>query len=199
MPLIFNAPSRFAARRVARPVSLVDLLPSLVELAGAAPDWADPLDGISLVPLLEGDDSTAQRSVIAEYTDMGVTAPCRMIRRGSLKLMYTHGQPWRLYDLANDADELEDVAEKPAYREAVTRLQHELLENWNPELVLQKVLTSQRRRLFIRKVSQASGKLPDWSYQATRDDRRRYVRSSGAAGAKARARFPFVPSVDDRS
>jgi hypothetical protein len=34
---------------------------------------------------------------------------------------------------------------------------------------------------------------PQWDYQATRDDSRRFVRASGAAGAKARARFPFVP------
>ncbi len=33
----------------------------------------------------------------------------------------------------------------------------------------------------------------DWSFQATRDDHRRFVRASGAARAKALARFPFVP------
>ena len=38
--------------------------------------------------------------------------------------------------------------------------------------------------------AKASGKLPDWSYQVGRDDSKRFVRASGAAGAKARARFP---------
>jgi len=54
------------------------------------------------------------------------------------------------------------------------------------------VLASQRRRLFLKQAAAASGVDHDWSWQATRDDHRRFVRASGAAGAKARARFPFV-------
>jgi len=55
------------------------------------------------------------------------------------------------------------------------------------------VLASQRRRLFLKQAATASGVDHDWSWQAMRDDHRRFVRASGAAGAKARARFPFVP------
>src|SRR5690349_15274778 len=57
VPLLVHAPGRFAARRVDQPVSLLDLLPTLVELAGGWGDEAGPadtLDGTSLVPLLEG-------------------------------------------------------------------------------------------------------------------------------------------------
>ena len=55
VPLIVSAPGRFAARRVATPVSLVDVMPTLLELArrpGARRRSAG--DGRSLVPALRG-------------------------------------------------------------------------------------------------------------------------------------------------
>ena len=55
VPLIIHAPRQFAARRVAQHVSLVDLLPTLADLAvGAtgAPELAGPVDGRSLTPLM---------------------------------------------------------------------------------------------------------------------------------------------------
>lgn len=192
VPMIINAPGRFAPRRVAQPVSLVDLLPTLTELGGIGDDWADPIDGHSLVPLLTGAEPVPVRDVIAEYTDMGVIAPCRMLRRGPLKLMFTHGHPWRLYDLEQDPDERDDLAGRPERAGELAVLQRSLLDGWDPEAVHARVIASQRRRRFIRDVTRRSGRLPDWSYQATRDDRKRYVRSAGAAGAKAKARFPAV-------
>ena len=197
VPMIVSAPRRFTPRRVARPVSLVDLLPTLAELAGTDGDWIDPIDGCSLLPLLTGADAGPVRDVIAEYTDMGVIAPCRMLRRGSLKLMFTHGHPWRLFDLANDPDELEDLAGRPDRSLDLAMLQRALLDGWDPEAVHARVLASQRRRGFIRDVARRSGRMPDWSYQAARDDRKRYVRSAGAAGAKAKARFPPVEPPRD--
>src|SRR5690606_27567398 len=59
VPLIFHAPGRFAPRRVGDHVSLVDLLPTLVEIAadGQAMTYADAIDGRSLLPLLHGGTS----------------------------------------------------------------------------------------------------------------------------------------------
>jgi choline-sulfatase len=189
VPLVFNAPSRFRAGRVASVVSLVDLLPTLCELAGATPaEWADPLAGRSVASLLAGGAEEGDRSVTCEYTDMGVIAPGRMIRRGPLKLIYTHGHPNQLYDLSSDPDETTDLAGRV---EAAERsLLAELLAGWDPEKAARDVLASQRRRLFIKAVRNASGRYPDWSFQASTDDTRRFVRAAGAAGAKARSRFP---------
>jgi choline-sulfatase len=186
VPLVFNAPQRFRPRRVASVVSLVDLLPTLCDLAQATPaEWADPIDGTSLAPLLEGGAEEPGRIALSEYTDMGVIAPSRMIRRGRHKLVYTHGHPDQLYDLEADPKELRDLRGAP---EAVA-LRAQLLRGWNPEAVHRDVLESQRRRLFVKSAMQA-GALPDWSFQAVKDDSKRFVRASGAAGAKARARFP---------
>ena len=55
VPLIVHHPKRFAPRRVAEPVSLVDILPTLTDLVGdGAPAGVDPLPGRSLVGLCDG-------------------------------------------------------------------------------------------------------------------------------------------------
>jgi choline-sulfatase len=146
--------------------------------------------------MLDGRD-VADRTVISEYTDMGVVAPCRMARRGPFKLMYTHGHPHRLYRLDRDPLELEDLAGTHEVADVESSLLATVLDRWDPAAVLAQVLDSQRRRLFLREVTRRSGRLPDWSYQAMRDDSRRYVRGHGAAGAKALARFPYVRPVNE--
>jgi choline-sulfatase len=68
IPLIVHAPGRFAARRVANSASLVDILPTLCELAGDIPaKYATPLDGNSLLPQLAG--APGQDEVIAGATN----------------------------------------------------------------------------------------------------------------------------------
>lgn len=54
VPLLVRAP-HVAPRRVSMPVSCVDLAPTLCELLGVAPP--EPIEGLSLVSTLQGDDS----------------------------------------------------------------------------------------------------------------------------------------------
>src|SRR3546814_1037372 len=107
--LIHGGPTGGVApgKRVGQPVSLLDILPTLLELAGPEPDYVDPIDGRSLAPLLTGDEALVKpRPIISEYTDMGVIAPARMVRDGDYKLIYTHGYPLQLYHLGTDPLEL---------------------------------------------------------------------------------------------
>jgi choline-sulfatase len=189
VPLVFNAPARFRPRRVKSLASLVDLMPTICELARAAPKaWADPIAGASVTSILQGGAEDGDRRVICEYTDMGVIAPSRMIRRGRHKLIYTHGHPVQLYDVEADPRELADLAGRADVKAIERTLLEELLQGWNPEEVNDAVLQSQRRRLFIKSASPGGGN--DWSFQSTADDKKRFVRAGGAAGTKARARFP---------
>jgi choline-sulfatase len=144
--------------------------------------------------LRHGDASGAvQRSVISEYTDMGVIAPARMLRTGELKYIHTHGHPAQLYDLRDDPFELRNLAGRPQHAGAEARMRTALLEGWDGHAVLQEVLASQRRRLYLKAAAQRCDPRPAWDFQAVRDDTRRFVRANGAAGAKALARFPYVP------
>ena len=176
-------------------VSLVDLLPTLLDLAtdGNPPDYADPLDGASMADLLSGGRANRPAAAISEYTDMGVCAPARMIRRGRYKYVYVYGQKPQLCDLEADPDELADLSGRVALADEERSLNEAVLRGWDPAAVERDVLQSQRRRLFLKEAARRSGRFPDWSFQACKDDSKRFVRGGGASGAKALSRFPFVP------
>src|SRR5690606_14228816 len=64
-------------------VSLVDVLPTIVEAAGGkAPAHGSAIDGMSLLPLLRGEVSEVRDAVFASHTGDGTMnqAPMRMVR-----------------------------------------------------------------------------------------------------------------------
>src|SRR5256886_17407621 len=78
IPLIVHAPERFLPHRVSESASLLDILPTLVDLAseGEALAYAAPIDGRSLLPALEGGAGPGQ--VVGEYLAEGAVAPIVM-------------------------------------------------------------------------------------------------------------------------
>ncbi len=137
VPLIISMPGRPGGRRVAEPVSLLDLAPTLTELAGtgtgaglndigldgaspigaslngAGPDAA-PCDGVSLLPWLSGGRPWRRPGpVVAEYLAEGVTHPAVMLRSARYKLVVCDGDPDQLYDLARDPHEQANLAGSP--------------------------------------------------------------------------------------
>ena len=200
VPLIFSQPGRFAPRRVAAHVSLVDLLPTFVDLAtGGKPfEPVDPIDGASLLPLLDGVEDGAARVVISEYSSEGVCAASRMVREGAWKYVYTRGLPPMLFNLDRDPDELDDLAGKAASADILQRLHARAIEHWDPEEVHARILASQKRRLFLAEVAASSDLYSNWAYQPFADASKRYIRCAGSAGptnAKSKARFPYVAPV----
>jgi choline-sulfatase len=196
VPLLVRLPGFGVARRVRTPVSLVDLLPTLMDWAGGMGDWPEPIDGKSWVPLLwDNQDAVEQREVLSEYTDMGVIAPARMVRRSNFKYIHTHGYSPQLFDLHVDPHELENLAGREDLAVIESQLCEAVQRDWNGDEVMQRVLASQRRRLYLKAAAAAIEPQPAWDYQAHRDDSKRFVRSNGAAGAKALARFPLVPPL----
>ncbi len=114
IPLIVHAPGRFRPRRVSTPASLLDLLPTLVELAGdgTAPRYAAAIDGHSLLDALEGGSGPPE--VVGEYLAEGAIAPIVMVLKGGHKFVHCPVDPDQLYDLAADPDERNNLAAKPA-------------------------------------------------------------------------------------
>ncbi len=112
VPLIVRIPGGPAGRRVAAPVSQVDVVPTVVELLGLEPDPdVGDLDGVSLVPLIRGVEPATDRPVFSEsqvpFFAYG-WAKLRAVRRGGLKLI--DAPTPELYDLDHDPGELDNLA-----------------------------------------------------------------------------------------
>ena len=205
VPLVVRAPGVAPGRRD-EPCSLVDLLPTFLDVAarrGSRVEPVEPIDGRSLLPVLEGGDADASRDVLSEYASEGVTAPSRMLRSGDRKYVYTRGLEPMLFDLAADPRETNDLAGRPELAEVERELRERLLAGWDPDAVDASVRASQRRRLFLRELHLRDGAFPPWTFEARAGDARRFVRpatATGRVGAKPRMRFPYVePTPPDRT
>lgn len=110
VPMLFHAPKKFAPKRVSENVSTMDLLPTFAGLVGARLVPGLPLDGVSLVPYLTGEDGVRADTVYGEYMGEGTQAPVVMIRRGRWKFVYSPIDPPMLFDVASDPEELTNLA-----------------------------------------------------------------------------------------
>ncbi|MDE2304464.1 MAG: choline-sulfatase [Gammaproteobacteria bacterium] len=190
IPLIVNAPGRFSPRRVGAAASLVDLLPTLCELAGTAPAPATPLCGRSLVPELRGVGGSDE--VIGEFMGEGAIAPLVMIRRGRQKFVHSPVDPDQLYDLVADPLEQRNLATDAAHADTVRAFRAEVARRWDLAAVHADVIASQRRRHLVY-AALRKGRFQPWDHQPVRDATRMYIRNDQELNdLEAMARFPRI-------
>lgn len=106
-PFIVSWPEGIKARGETRnnPGHVIDVVPTILELAGAAPHPDAPSSpGKSLVPVFEK-DGTVDHDQFWWYHD-----DHRAIRVGDWKAVAPQGEPWELYDLSNDRGETNNLA-----------------------------------------------------------------------------------------
>jgi len=189
IPFIVHAPQRFAARRVRESASLVDVLPTLIELSGGTlADCATPLDGGSLTAQLAG--APGRDEVIGEYLAEGAIAPLVMIKRGRYKFVHSPVDPDQLYDLTEDPEELTNLAPTTAHQARVREFRAEVGRRWDLPALHAAVLDSQRRRHLVYRALRAGRHTP-WDFQPVRDASRLYVRNDQELGdLETMARFP---------
>lgn len=190
VPLIVSHPGAFGPRRVARSVSTIDLLPTFAEIAGdgAAPDYAAPIDGRSLLPHLSG--TGGHDEVLGEYLAEGAIAPLLMIRRGRHKYIRGQGDPEQLYDLADDPPEQHNLAADPAHAALMATLRSEAARRWDEDALRAEVIASQRRRLLVD-AAMKQGRRTHWDFQPVSDASNAYIRSHlNIDDLETRARLP---------
>jgi choline-sulfatase len=169
IPLVLRFPDgRDAGRRVGAPVSLLDLLPTLLDLARVPEEERLPVDGTSLL------SEAADRYVLSEYHVEKVRAPCFMARRGRYKYVYVHGHDRQLFDLDADPGEWTNLAGRDDLREVERGLEALILERFDPDRIAADGAASVRRRELIRRAIERNG--TRWDYEPIADVTTRYVR-----------------------
>lgn len=190
VPLLVHAPKRFAAHRVSQSVSTLDLLPTLVELAGGQVDAGLELEGHSLLPHLKGEGGHDE--VLGEYMAEGTISPLMMIRRGPWKFVYSEQDPLLLFNLDSDPQELHNLAESSEHKGILAGFLAEARERWDIPAIHAATLASQRRRRLVAEAL-SQGKLTSWDHQPWIDASQQYMRNHiDLDDLERRARFPQV-------
>jgi choline-sulfatase len=178
VPLMIAAPERFAGwtpRSVRTPVSLLDVTPTLAQLAGVSLDAVMPwTDGTSLAALAAG--GTAHPPVAMEYAAEGTVSPMVAIREGSLKLIRCAADPDMMFDLATDPGERVNLADDPAHGAAHARLSAMIEARWNLAAYDAAVRESQARRWVVYPALRNGSHFP-WDFQPLQKASERYMRN----------------------
>jgi uncharacterized sulfatase len=157
IPLIIEQPDSIGSGTInPKLVSHIDLLPTMLELAGL--DVPPIMEGQSIVPLLRGKEAPEKEVVIEfnryeiEQDSWGGFQPVRCIVSGRYKLAINLLHSDELYDLETDPAEVTNLIDDPGYANIRDKL-HDRLLDW----------TYEKRDPF---------RGPDWERRPWRDSRR---------------------------
>ena len=181
VPLIIHSPSRFSPKRVPQSVSLVDVLPTLMDIAneGSVVDKReviDPIDGRSLVNLCDGITANDPDRAVSEYLAEGTEAPMLMIRQGRYKYTTCKTDPEQLFDLASDPNELINLTDEPGYQTQVEDFRQQARAHWDEDQVQHQVIREQQRRRAVHSALRA-GRYQAWDFEPRHDASNDYTRS----------------------
>ena len=128
-PMLVRGPGIRAGSVAEQTVTLVDLAPTWLEIAGATADIRQ--DGVSLLPVLRGDQQVVPHPggvLIQAGPQRLETGPRGWYFRGVRTSRYTYMRyhdGWvELYDRRRDPDEITSVAGDPRYAQIATMLAH---------------------------------------------------------------------------
>ena len=121
VPLMLRLPSGETGR-IKQNVSLVDILPTLLKIAGL--EKPSDLPGDNLLEIAKQQPDKTTRSVFSEYHHMGMLNAGFMLKRGDYKLCHYVGNQPQLFNVDVDPLENDDLASKPEY----TAIRNELAD-----------------------------------------------------------------------
>ncbi len=193
IPLVMAGPG-IAVGAAQNAVSLVDLLPTFIDIGGGDETMiGEPIDGRSLMPLARGEDDPVDEA-IGEYCAEMTGYPVIMIRRGPLKYIHCDSDPPQLYDLSADPMETKNLASDPSYSDAKTRFAAEVVERWDGSALRKKIIATQKSRRALHAAMEAGASEP-WDYNPPSDASQQYVRNNMDWTVAAR-RYRYPPLKD---
>ena len=114
VPLIMAGPGIQAGQTIETPVSLIDIAPTICELAGLVP--RENFSGESLLPMARGEAHDHRGWALSMYSGVTSNTISYMLRKDNYKLIVYEGAPSRLFNLVEDPEELVDLAESDPER-----------------------------------------------------------------------------------
>ncbi len=199
IPFIVRTPDCAKGRIENKGISLVDLLPTLLDFAtdGHPPELSDRIDGKSIANLLYGEDPSWEDDVMIEFTGEGTYSPCLILRKDGFKYIYCEDDPGMLFDLNSDPGELENLCGNLDYSATEKKMLDIIFQRWDPKSMKDKIIQSQKQRHFVQKVL-LQGNRTAWDYQPIQDASKAFVRSSRETNTtmtKGLARFPYMEPI----
>ncbi|WP_422036752.1 choline-sulfatase [Roseibium sp.] len=175
VPLVMAGPG-IANGHAKNACSLVDLLPTFLEIAGGTSEMlGEPIDGRSLLPLARGEQDPMDEA-IGEYCAEMTAHPVIMIRCGSMKYIHCDSDPPQLYDLKRDPEERTNLAADPQYADIAARFADEVARRWDGVELRRKVMATQKSRRALHAAMEA-GAGEAWDYNPPSDASQQYVRN----------------------
>ncbi len=180
VPLFIMVPGENGSRRVSQCTSLIDLMPTLLDLVldQGCDHLVESIDGRSLSPLMSGDATAWRDEAVAEICFEGARAPGMLIRRGTKKYVHWEGGPCSLFDLQHDPHEKENLVTEPAYSDEIALFDKEVHERWPVEQLTEKILLKQRRNALVHQALM-TGEVTALDFQPIDDASKRYYRGHG--------------------
>lgn len=176
IPLSISAPDRFKPRNVSMPASAMDVLPTLLELAGV--DEADIVltpDGQSLVAAAMGNEDK-DRLIACEYMAEGSISSLMMFRQGEYKYIYCKDDPEQLFNLRTDPLELCNLVDNPAHADALEDFRGQIASRWNLDALDEDVRENQQRRIVCYEALR-EGRFTPWDHQPIQNASERFMRN----------------------
>ena len=196
IPLIMWHSKSFKPRRITEPVTLADILPTMVNMgAGESHHLARPVDGRSLLPLLQGAAESAEATAWGEYLAEGAVAPIYMLRRGPWKFIHSPADPDQLFNIDDDPNELNNLA---SAHPLAKNFLAEVIEKFDIAKIHQAVLQSQQSRLMMFEAMKQGHHFP-WDFQPLREASEQYTRNHMSVTERdLKSRFPQAPDIEDK-
>lgn len=176
IPLSIAVPGRFTPGKVTMPATAMDVLPTLLELAGIDESaLALPVDGQSLVAAAEGNEQV-DRLIATEYMAEGSVCPMVMMRQGPWKFVHCSADPDQLFHLENDPDELSNLANVAEHESVVQHFSDLLDARWNLDALDEDIRENQQRRIVCYDALRR-GRFTPWDHQPKQDASQRFMRN----------------------
>lgn len=190
VPLVMAGPG-VVQGQAGNACSLVDILPTLIDIAGGDESvLGEPTDGRSLMPLARGEDDPVDEA-IGEYCAEMTPYPVFMIRRGRYKYIHCDPDPPQLYDVVGDPLEMRNCANDPELADLANRFAQEVAERWDSETLRRQIILTQKSRRKLHAAMEA-GAGAHWDYNPPSDASQQYVRNH-MDWTKAAERYRFPP------